>query len=195
MIETIDVTKPETLDRTVGNVVEKWGRVDCLMNNAALYGDMIKKGWDEITFEEFEMMMDINITGTFNCIKAVFPVMKKQGAGNIINISTSLILFGPLNLSHYSCSKGGVVGLTRAMALELGQYGIRVNAIAPGLVQSQATNDLTSQAYIDLTLRLRCIKELVQPEGMTGAAVFLMSPASRAIVGQNIIVDGGVMFS
>ena len=178
----------------VDTVLEKWGRIDCLVDNAALYGGMPRGPWDEIPYADFATMMHINVTGTYNCIKAVAPVMKKQGSGKIVNVSTSLVLFGSNKLAHYSGSKSAVVGLTRSMARELGPFGINVNSVAPGLIQTPATEGLSNQAYYDRTLDQRCIKELIPPTGMVGAVVFLCSPAAHNIAGQNIIVDGGVVF-
>ena len=132
-----DVSDWASCQDMVAKSVDAFGRVDVLINNAAIFGKLDRASIDEISPELFERVMKVNVGGTFLCTKAAIPVMREQGYGKIVNISTSRIFAGLPFYLHYDASKGAVFGMTRAMANELGDDGIRVNAIAPGSTMSE----------------------------------------------------------
>lgn len=170
--------------------VEKFGRLDILVNNAAFYAGISRKPFYEIDPDEWDRVMLVNAKGPWLCARAVFPYMRAQGKGKIINLASEVFFTGSHNLSHYVASKGAVVGLTRALAREMGPYNICVNAIAPGFTDTEGSRTITS----DITkydVSPNCIKRLGQPEDLVGLLVFLASDDSDFLTGQTILVDGG----
>ena len=186
-----DVASEESTVEMAKKTVERFGRIDILANNAAIYGGLKLKPFHEVSVDEWDKMMAVNLRGTWLCCKAVFPYMKEQGKGKIINISSGVHFKGIPFLIHYTTSKGGVVGFTRALARELGQYNINVNAIAPGLTMTQASLDLSSPERIEKTVAGQSIKRPIQSEDLVGTMVFLASDESDFITGQTIVVGGG----
>lgn len=169
--------------------IDKFGRIDILVNNAGIYPF---KPLIEMTEGDWDRVLGVNLKGVFNCTKAVLPKMIEQKSGSIINISSIAgSVVGYSNLVHYSASKAGMLGFTRAAALELAQYGIRVNAIAPGAVETPGTKALGEEPLkqIEQTIPLRRIG---QPEDIANLVVFLASDESSYITGQLIIADGGL---
>ena len=132
-----DVSHWQSCQEMAAGALKAFGRIDVLINNAAIFGKLERASIEEISPELFDRVLKVNVGGTFLCTKAVLPTMKKQGYGKIINISTSRIFAGLPFYTHYDASKGAVFGMTRAMAKELGDHGIRVNAIAPGSTMSE----------------------------------------------------------
>ena len=147
---------------------------------------------DEISAEEWDHVCAVNIKGPFLCAKAVFPQMKEQKSGKIINISSSTAYWGTPNFLHYVASKAALIGMTRALAREVGDYGICVNSIAPGLVEHEGQN--APRALTQLQLKARSIKRLQTPDDLMGTLVFLASSDSDFMTGQAIVVDGGSVF-
>ena len=169
--------------------VKKFGRIDILVNNAGIYPFKLLV---EMKEEEWDKVIGINLKGVFNCTKAVLPKMIEQKSGNIVNISSIAgAVIGYANLVHYSASKGGVLGFTRAAALELAQYGIRVNAIAPGLIETPGTKVLGEEALKQIEQTIPQ-KRAGQPEDIANLVVFLASDDSSYITGQLIVADGGL---
>jgi len=177
--------------------IERFGRIDILINNAAIFANLGKKPFFEISEEEWDEVMRINLKGVFLCCKAVYPHMKKQGKGKIINVSSSTFFMGVPYFLHYVSSKGGVIALTRALAREVGDDGICVNAIVPGLTISDAVrgNPMYPEEYLRVAASNRCFKRDELPEDLTGTVVFLASDDSDFITGQTIVVDGGSVFN
>ena len=171
-------------------VVERFGRIDILVNNASINGDQIRKPFHEISEEEWDQMMAVNVKGMFFCAKAVFPHMRKTGKGKIINLSSTTIFKGVPNFLHYVSSKGAIAALTRSLAREVGEYGINVNAIAPGFTVSDVFKDSPTE-YKRSRAAERAFKRDEEPEDLEGTAVFLASEESDFITGQVIVVDGG----
>lgn len=168
--------------------IKKFGRIDILVNNAGIYPF---KPLVEMKEEDWDRVIGVNLKGVFNCTKAVLPKMIEQKSGNIINISSIAgAVVGYPNLVHYSASKGGMLGFTRAAALELAQYRIRVNAIAPGLIETPGTKVVGEEALKQITQTIP-LKRIGQPGDIANLVVFLASDDSSYITGQLIIADGG----
>jgi NAD(P)-dependent dehydrogenase (short-subunit alcohol dehydrogenase family) len=178
---------------------DRFGAIDILVNNAAVFGSIILKPLTEITSEEFKRVVEINTSGAFHCIKAVFPYMKNKG-GKIINISSASIIEGVPGMPHYVASKGAMMALTRCMARELGDFGINVNTIAPGFTHSEGGNEFDRNKALplppldELQIPGRCIKRPGVPEDLVGTALFLATEDSAFITGQMIVHDGGLSF-
>jgi NAD(P)-dependent dehydrogenase (short-subunit alcohol dehydrogenase family) len=191
-----DVSNEESTKEMARKTIERFGRIDILINNAATFASLGKKPFYEISSEEWDQVLEINLKGTFLCCKAVYPHMKKQGKGKIINVSSSTFFAGVPHFIHYVASKGGIIALTRALAREVGDDGICVNAISPGLTISEAVrgNPMYPEGYLKIVASGRCIKRDELPEDLTGTIVFLASDDSDFITGQTILVDGGLSF-
>jgi NAD(P)-dependent dehydrogenase (short-subunit alcohol dehydrogenase family) len=176
---------------------ERFGAINILINNAAIFGSIILKPFTELSSKEFKRVIEINTSGAFHCIKAVFPYMKEKG-GKIINISSASILEGVAGMPHYVASKGAMMALTRCMARELGDYKINVNTIAPGFTHSEGGNQFDRNKAIplppldELQMPGRCIKRPGVPEDLVGTALFLATDDSAYITGQMIVHDGGL---
>ena len=192
---TTDVSSAEDTQALVAQTMEHFGRIDVLVNNAALIGGLTFKPFDQISEEEWDRVMAVNVKGTWLCCKAVIPVMKKQGKGKIINISSDTIWMGVPNLLHYVTSKGAVFAFTRALARELSGTGINVNAITPGFTLTEGTQGLADKetiAYIQsMVMNMQIIKRSEEPSDLAGTVVFLASEDSNFITGQTINVNGG----
>jgi NAD(P)-dependent dehydrogenase (short-subunit alcohol dehydrogenase family) len=188
-----DVTSEESTQEMARMTVERFGRIDILINNAALFAAIVKRPFYEIPAEEWDAVMAVNLKGPFLCAKAVFPQMKKQGKGKIINVSSGAFYKGLPDFLHYVVSKGGNVALTRSLAREVGEAGIFVNTIAPGYTETEFLKEHPQDPpeVIQTIIETRCIKRLETPEDLTGTIVFLSSDDSDFITGQTIIVDGG----
>ncbi len=191
-----DVTDEANTQEMARKTIERFGRIDVLINNAAVFAHLGKKSFMDISAEEWDEVIRINLKGTFLCCKAVYPQMKKQGKGKIINISSSTFFAGVPYFIHYVTTKGGIVGFTRALAREVGDDGIRVNAVAPGLTVSEAVrgNPMYPEDYLKISASGRCLKRVELPEDLTGTIVFLASDDSDFITGQTLAVDGGSIF-
>jgi NAD(P)-dependent dehydrogenase (short-subunit alcohol dehydrogenase family) len=188
----IDVSKEEDTSRMATEAVKAFGRIDILINNAAIFINLQRHPFYEITADEWDRVSAVNIKGPFLCAKAVFPQMKEQKSGKIINISSSTVYWGTPNFLHYVASKAALIGMTRSLAREVGEFNICVNAIAPGLVEHEGQN--APKALTELQLKERSIKRLQTPEDLLGTLVFLCSSDSDFMTGQTIVVDGGSIF-
>jgi NAD(P)-dependent dehydrogenase (short-subunit alcohol dehydrogenase family) len=188
----IDVSMEENANRMAAEAVKAFGRIDILVNNAAIFINIQRHPFYEITADEWDRVSAVNIKGPFLCAKAVFPQMKEQKSGKIINISSSTAYWGTPNFLHYVASKAALIGMTRSLAREVGEFGICVNAIAPGLVEHEGQN--APKALTELQLKARSIKRLQTPEDLMGTLVFLASSDSDFMTGQAIVVDGGSIF-
>ncbi len=188
----VDVTSIDKTRAMAEAVLRKYGRIDVLVNNAALYSAIKKKPFSEISEEEWDRVMAVNVKGLFLCVQAVYPAMKSQKKGKIINISSGTALGGTPFFLHYVTSKAGVIGFTRALARELGADNISVNAITPGLTISgpQQEGTLTPEQLLDRRKK-RSFQRDQKPDDLVGTVVFLASDDSDFITGQTINVDGG----
>jgi NAD(P)-dependent dehydrogenase (short-subunit alcohol dehydrogenase family) len=188
----VDVSNEKSVLSMSREVIEKFERIDILVNNAGIVGDEIRKPFYEITEEEWDKVMSVNAKGMFLCAKSVFPYMKRQGKGKIINLCSTTAFKGVPNFVHYVSSKGAVAALTRSLAREIGEYGINVNAIAPGFTISEIFTD-SPEDYRESRVIERSIRRDEKPEDLEGAAVFLASDDSDFMTGQIMVVDGGAL--
>ena len=188
-----DVASSASVSAMVAKTVEKFGSADILVNNAALFGQLPLKPFEQIESVEWDAVMSVNVRGVFECIKAVTPQMRKQGYGKIVNIASGTVFKGTPMLLHYVTSKGAVVALTRAVARELGADGIRVNCIAPGLTLSDnvKSNPAWVSSLISGNTASRAIAREMVPEDLLGTLIYLCSSDSDFMTGQTIVADGG----
>lgn len=189
-----DVTDPESVRSAVRATLEAHGKIDCLINNAALFVTLGRQPFWEIDLDEWRTVMDVNITGCFICASAVAGPMREAGQGSIINISSSTVPLGIPGFSHYVASKSALIGLTRTMARELGDAGVRVNAVLPGMIETEVENTARTDQSRAAVINHQSLKRQQEPEDMAGTLLFLASPASAFMTGQSICVDGGAAF-
>jgi 3-oxoacyl-[acyl-carrier protein] reductase len=188
----VDVTSPGETENMARKAVEAFGRIDILVNNAGLYSSIQKKPFFEIAPEEWDRVMAVNVKGVFLCARAVHPAMKRERKGKIINISSGTVLGGTPMFLHYVTSKAGVIGLTRALAREVGADNINVNAITPGLtIADENQKKMLSEEYLAPRRQARALKRDQYPEDLIGTVLFLASSDSDFLTGQTINVDGG----
>jgi 3-oxoacyl-[acyl-carrier protein] reductase len=185
----VDVTKPDDIRRMVDEVIEKFGRIDVLINNAGITADaqLLK-----MTSEQFDKVIDVNLKGTFNCTKEVAPSMVQSGKGKIINISSVVGIFGNFGQTNYAASKFGVIGMTKTWARELGRKNINVNAVAPGFILTEMTMKMPDNV-LDMMKDKSPLKKLGVPEDVANVCLFLASDESDFVHGAVISVDGGVV--
>ncbi len=186
-----DVSREADTQRLATETLARFGRIDVLVNNAALYGTLKRRPFMEIPVEEWDRVMAVNLRGLFLFARAVFPAMRAQGKGKIVNIASSTFFKGVPDYIHYTTSKGGVVGFTRSLARELGPFGIRVNAIAPGFTLSGENEKNISEERKRANVEARMLKRAQMPEDLVGTLVFLASDDSDFMSGQTMLVDGG----
>jgi NAD(P)-dependent dehydrogenase (short-subunit alcohol dehydrogenase family) len=184
-----DVTSLDDVQQVAVEAVKKFGRIDVLVNNAAFYSGVVRKPFDEISSEEWDLMMSVNVKGPWICARSLFPAMKAQGKGKIINIASEVFFTGSNGFAHYVASKGGVVGLTRALAAELGPYNITVNAVAPGFTDTEASRSIADVAKYDTAKTP--LRRIGTAEDIVGSVLFLASDDADFITGEIILVNGG----
>lgn len=188
-----DVTDGAAVQAMVEAAVAEFGGVQVLVNNAALFATLELKPFEQTSSAEWDKIMAVNVRGSFECAKAVLPVMRKQGYGKIVNIASATAFKGAPMMLAYVASKGAVIAMTRSIAREVGDTGIRCNCLAPGLTMS--TNVQANAAWADDIVRnniaSRCLKREAVPEDLIGALLFLASADSDFMSGQTVVVDGG----
>jgi NAD(P)-dependent dehydrogenase (short-subunit alcohol dehydrogenase family) len=189
-----DVSDEASVKALVAETMERFGQIDVLVNNAALFAPLRETKLTEIDMSVWDRVMAINLRGPFLMVKHVAPHMIARDYGKIINIGSGSIFHGIPRMLHYVTSKGGVVAMTRVMAMELGEHGIRVNTLSPGLTLSEtliAENPEHIAGASERVLASRYIKRDLHPQDLLGALVFLASGDSDFMSGQNVLVDGG----
>jgi 3-oxoacyl-[acyl-carrier protein] reductase len=186
-----DIADAGSVDRMVAAARDAFGTIDVLINNASLMSVLPRRSFLDIPVDEWDRVMAVNLRGMFLCCKAIVPIMRAAGRGKIVNISSSRVWEGtPLRL-HYTTSKAGVVGFTRALAREVGPWGITVNAVSPGNTQSETQVASSDPAYLAGRIEGRAIPRAQTPEDLVGTVMFLASSASDFMTGQTLNVDGG----
>jgi len=190
-----DITSEKDTAEMAQKTIERYGRIDILVNNAGAIGgieipDFIKPV-EEMVAADWDRYLEVNIKGTFNCCKAVMPYMKKQSQGSIVNIASTAGFNGSPHFLHYSTSKGGIITMTRGLATALGDFNINVNAVAPGVVMTEAMQALHTGETGNQSTNRQIIKKSIQPEDIAAAVVFLASDEARMITGQTLAVNAG----
>jgi 3-oxoacyl-[acyl-carrier protein] reductase len=188
MAVKLDVTRLQDVETTVETTLQKFGKIDILINNAGIARDKLIL---RMTEEDWDAVLGVNLKGTFNCTKAVIKQMSKQRSGKIVNIASVVGEMGNPGQANYAASKAGVIGFTKTIAREFAQRGINVNAIAPGYIQTPMTDSLPEKAKEELK-RMIPMERLGQPEDVAQAVLFLVSEASSYITGNVLKVNGGI---
>ena len=189
-IET-DVGSPDSVKAMVAATLEKYGQIDVLINNAAIFANIPRRKFYDIPYDEWNNVLHVNITGSYLCASAVVPAMRKAGQGRIINISSGTVPQGAPGFLHYVTSKAAVVGMTRVMARELGDDKINVNAVMPGYTETEIEHASMDDELRQFIHEKRILKRAETPEDLIGIVMFLASPASSFITGQSIACCGG----
>ena len=185
----VDVSSISSVEEMVKKTLDKFGRIDILVNNAGITRDALVMRMKE---EDWDLVLDINLKGVFNCIKIVSPVMMKQKSGKIVNIASIVGIIGNAGQANYSASKGGLIALTKTCARELASRRINVNAVAPGFIQTSMTERLPAQVKEKLSSQIP-FGEIGKPEDVASAVLFLVSEKASYITGEVIKVDGGMV--
>jgi pyridoxal 4-dehydrogenase len=185
----VDTSSEDDVRRMIDEVVSRHGRLDVLVNNAAI---VPFTPWDEVDFAEWRRIMAVNLDGVFLCCHYGHKPMRDAGYGRIVNISTNAMLAGTPNLSHYVASKGGVLAFTRALAREIGKYGITVNTVAPGLTETEGTLASPHKEAFEFVQMLQCIPRRGVASDIAPAVAFLASEEAGWITGQLLVADAGM---
>jgi NAD(P)-dependent dehydrogenase (short-subunit alcohol dehydrogenase family) len=193
---TVDVSDPDRVDAMANTVKERCGSIDILINNAGIYASLEMRPFDQIPVEEWRTVMDVNVLSMFLTCRAVVPIMKQEGGGKIVNISSGTPFRGVPFLLHYVTSKGAVVALTRSLAKELGADNVFVNCVAPGFTVSDGVKEHPEvlDVLADVSVAARTLKREQVPEDVVGAVVFLCGPGADFVTGQTMVIDGGQYF-
>lgn len=186
-----DVSDPDSTEHMAETVLRARGRIDILFNNAAIFSTLKTRPFWDIPFDEWQQVLNVNINGTMLATKAVMPAMRDAGWGRVINVSSAAVNRGRDNYLHYVASKAAVIGMTRSMARELGDFGIAVNCILPGATVTEVPRETTSPDMLKAFARRQCFKRTETPDDLIGTILFLASPATGFLTGQSLTVDGG----
>jgi NAD(P)-dependent dehydrogenase (short-subunit alcohol dehydrogenase family) len=192
-----NVSVRKDVDEMVSTAVERLGGLDGLVNNAGIYSTLIPRPFEEIDVDEWRRVFEVNVFGLMSCCQAVVPYMKGHGGGRIINIISGTPFKGIPFMLHYVASKGAVLGITRALARELGPSNILVNGVAPGFTLSEGVldNEVQLQKLREVSRSARSLSRDQVPEDVTGAVAFFMSDGAAFVTGQTLLVDGGSHFN
>ena len=193
-----DITDEAAVDAMVDAAVDRFGSIDILINNAAVmfrFLDQPRTPFWELSLGEFDLVQRVNITGSWLCAKAVFPHMRRQGSGKIVNVSSNMALgtdlMWPAQMAAYTTSKAGVIGLTRALAGEAGPHGVTVNAVAPGVTNTETVGEHIDPDRMEALAQYQALRRQAWPEDIVGTVMFLCSSDSDFMTGQVLCVDGG----
>ncbi len=190
-IET-DVADPASVERMAKTVTDRYGRIDCLINSAALFSTLEMRPFWQIPLEEWEQVMKVNVTGSFLATRAVLPAMMKAKWGRIVHFSSAAVTMGRPNYLHYIASKSAMIGITHSMAHELGGYGINVNAIMPGATFTEIERKTVTPEQKAAMIAGQSLHRAAEPDDIAGAALFLCSDSAKWMTGQCLTVDGGL---
>lgn len=190
----VDLSDEAAVNSCFANILDQHGKIDCLINNAGDYNVPRRPFW-EIGLAEWQRIVGVNTDMVFLCAKAAANSMMARQAGRIVNVASNVVTFGMPNLMHYVAAKAAVIGMTRAMASELGPFGITVNAVSPGLVPTVASRRSASQAIFDYAIQKQRLKHPLSVDDIAAAISYFCLPESRSITGQTLLVNGGDGFS
>jgi NAD(P)-dependent dehydrogenase (short-subunit alcohol dehydrogenase family) len=194
----VDVTDRASVDAMVQATLARFGRIDGLVNNAALYATLKGGRFDQIAEADWDAAMGVNVKGIWNCCRAVFAPMRDGGGGSIVNVSSLAALYGLPYALHYTTSKAAVIGLTRGLAREVGRAGIRVNAIAPSAVNTEGTREFFGEKHesaLKTIAQGQAIPRTLETTDVAGTVRWLLSDDSKFVTGQTIAVDGGTVMN
>lgn len=192
---SIDITDDAAVAAAVEDITARFGGLDVLINNASIFSTLKMRPFYEIPVDEWRKVIDVNLTGGFICARHAFAPMRSAGWGRVVNIASAVVPMGRANYMHYVASKSGVVGMTRAMARELGGFGITVNAILPGAVETEIERDTVTPEQRAAFIAQRSLPRAQIPQDLGGVLSFLISEDARFMTGQSLIVDGGMIFN
>ena len=184
-----DISKPNDVENLIDCAKNKFGKIDIMVNNAGITKDTLLLRMKE---EDFDSVINVNLKGVFNCLKAITPVIVKQKEGKIINLSSVVGLVGNAGQVNYAASKAGVIGMTKSLAKEIGSRGITVNAVAPGFIETDMT-DVLGDRFKEEAKKSIPLKRLGKAEDVAEVVAFLASDSANYITGQVIHVDGGMV--
>lgn len=188
----VDIGDWTSVETMAQEVVQAFGRVDVLVNNAGIFSTLEMRPFWDIPLDEWDKVLQVNVTGVMHCCRAVVPHMQKHQWGRIINISSAAVLMGRPNYTHYTSSKSALIGMTRSMARELGRDNITVNAIMPGATQTEIPRKTVTQQQRDAIVAMQCVQRPQTPLDLVGYILFLASEGSSFVTGQSIAIDGGL---
>jgi 3-oxoacyl-[acyl-carrier protein] reductase len=188
---TADVSDEQAVESAFRETLDRFGRIDVLVNNVGQFADIERRAFWEIPAEEWDRLMAVNVRSVFLCSRAAAEPMREAKSGRIVNLASNVVTFGMANLMHYVASKAAVIGMTRSMARELGPFGIAVNAVAPGLVTTEVTVRTIPEEYRRLVADGQCLQEAILPSDIADAVAYLAGPAARMVTGQTLLVNGG----
>jgi p-cumic alcohol dehydrogenase len=192
----LDVADMASCEAMAALALERFGRIDGLINNAALYGSLRGGRFNQIAETDWDATMAVNVKGIWNCCKAVVPAMRQAGGGSIVNIASLAATYGMPFALHYTTSKAAVIGLTRGLARELGRDLIRVNAVAPSAVMTEGTTEFLGDKLdrgLEVIKAGQSIQRTLEPADLVGTVLWLIGDGSRFVTGQTIAVDGGTV--
>lgn len=188
---TVDVTDESQVNRTIGAIYAEFEAVQILVNNAGIYPHI---PFEELTFEQWKDVLSVNLESTFLCSRAVFPYMKKARYGRIVSLASAVFFNGYPGLTAYAASKGGVIGFSRVLASECGEFGITANVVSPGLIESEGVLE-DIESLFDIVIEDQSIKRRGQTTDIAECIAYLVSPQAGFITGQTINIDGGSRFN
>jgi NAD(P)-dependent dehydrogenase (short-subunit alcohol dehydrogenase family) len=193
----VDVSQEADTKAMAAAALERYGRIDGLVNNAGIYSSLVPTRFEEIDVDEWRRVYDVNVLGMFLATRAVVPAMRAAGYGRIVNIASGTPYKGVPFLLHYVTSKGAVIAMTRAVAKEVGADGILVNTVAPGFTMSDGVlaNPVQVEKLQEVSLKARLIQRDQFPGDIVGAVAFFCSPDADFVTGQSLVVDGGAFFN
>ena len=193
---TTDVSVEADVEAMVVATLDRFGRIDALVNNAGIYSTLELKPFEHLSLADWRRVLDVNVIGIFLCCRAVLPAFDRHGGGRIVNVSSGVAFKGNPNMLHYVASKGAVVSMTRSLATELGPRGVFVNSVAPGLTLSEGllANPALAGGVKDFAVRTRAIKRDMYPTDLVGAVLFFIGDDAGFITGQTLVVDGGAYY-
>jgi NAD(P)-dependent dehydrogenase (short-subunit alcohol dehydrogenase family) len=190
---TADVSDQTATERVVDLTLERYGRIDVLVNNAAWFRYIEKRPFTDIDVDEWDKAFAVNVRGSWLMSRAVYPAMRDASGGRIINVSSMTVWKGVPGFAHYVASKAAIIGLTRALAVEMGPAGVTVNTVVPDFIPHDIENQ-SDPAIDERNVRDRIFKRTQTPEDMVGIVVFLCGPGAAFITGQSFLVNGGARF-
>jgi 3-oxoacyl-[acyl-carrier protein] reductase len=190
----VDVSDRASTEAMAARALERFGRIDGLVNNAAYYTAIVKKDFTELSNEEWDRCFAVNVRGAWLCARAVAPAMKERRRGKIVNVSSMTVPTAPPGFAHYISSKAAIIGLTRALARELGEHRICVNTLTPDYIAFDRDYDNRQPEMLAMLTAQRCFRREEQPDDLLGTLLYLLGPGSDFVTGQEIWINGGRAF-